>query len=510
MKIKGFFRIHKKRKIVIITVSLLLCLTVIGIAIFLFVGKKQGRDFFGSQNDFFSGMNMEAGMVGASGITSVGVTQEKFEVEGLTQGLLVEEVYVSSGQEIKQGDKILKVSEESVETAREELEKVLREADLAYRAGAIEYEQNKITIAYEKDMAVLEGKQAQEIYDETIASLSSSMENAREELSDTKEQIAEYRELVDGDDYYNKFKVGEYKALYDENLSLLKTKMEEWGATWAQVTSGAGGGFNSGSQNGGGDMGSMPFALTKTATSDQLMVLRSLYNVLEQNLTDYEQAQADYEDAVANARLTLQTLELSVSSLEKTLLQTESEYESRLLQAKLTLEQSLSEAENAQRDYETAMEKAELDYENLKGAKEDAETNLELFESSVGDGYYYAAQSGSLLRVSARKGQYLGSESTLFMYTNPAEMTVTVSVDQADIADIRVGGEVYIESSEYGSFRGSVSSINPVSSSDSRTNVTYNVTVMFTESPEKLGTNETVTVIFTVGGSVNEENEKEN
>lgn len=520
MKMRDFCRTHKK-KIVIIAISFVTVLAIAGGAIFFFWRKSGGNNALSEHGDFMPGSGLAGeNMVSASGITSVGITEESFEVEGLTEGLLIEEVYVSSGEELQEGDKILKFTEESVAQAREELEETLRDASLAYRAGVIAYEQNKITIAYERDMAVLAGQQAQEVYDETIKALDSSVKRAQEELEETNEQIAGYQELVKGDDYYTTFKVGEYKDLYDENLKLLTTRMEEWGVSWSQVVSGAGqtGSFGSSGNGGMVEMGNVKSAEGSVSGSDAaaqgtadvysqyVSVLQSLYRVLEQNLADYEQAQEDYEDAVANAQLNLQTLELSVSSLEEAFQQAQSNYEAQVLQAKLTLEQTLAAAERAEGDYETALQKAESDYETLKDAKEDAEANLALFESSVGDGYYYAAQSGSILRVMAQKDRYLTSDGTIFTYTDPETMTVTVSVSQSDIALIEVGDEAYIEASGYGSFRGSVTQINPVSQSDSRTNVTYNVTVALTGDIGNLGTNETVTVIFGIGGA----NEKEN
>ena len=55
-----------------------------------------------------------------------------------------------------------------MEEARKELERALEDAELAYRTGAIEYEQNLITAEYTRDSAILTGQQAKEVYDETV------------------------------------------------------------------------------------------------------------------------------------------------------------------------------------------------------------------------------------------------------------------------------------------------------------------------------------------------------
>ena len=389
MKIREMFRKHKKKVIILTAAALILVIGVGAFVVFRVMKGSKGDGSFGMgsfwNSNGMSGMMNTEGVVSASGVTSVGMNQETFEVENLSEGLLIEEVFVSSGEEVAKGDVVLKLSEDTVALAREELEAVLKEAELAYRTGAIEYQQNLITIQYDRELAVLGGEQAQEIYNETIASLKDQVDSAQESLDETKEQIAVYQTLVEGDDYYNTYKVGEYKALYDENLELLQNKMEEWGISWSQVISGGGGQSSfggmssaagsrsvvSGGENvsGGDAMGGADSGETtnsgQTTDPGYTKVLTALYSVLEQNLKDYEQAQADYEEACSDARLTLQTLELGLSSKEESLARAKEQYETQILEAKLTLETSLADAERAQSDYETALEKAESDFESL-------------------------------------------------------------------------------------------------------------------------------------------------
>ena len=99
-------------------------------------------------------------------------------MENLTTDLDIQEDYAVSGDEVTAGDKILKLTEDSVEEARKELERALEDAELAYRTGAIEYEQNLITAEYTRDSAILTGQQAKEVYDETVANLQSAVARA--------------------------------------------------------------------------------------------------------------------------------------------------------------------------------------------------------------------------------------------------------------------------------------------------------------------------------------------
>ncbi len=512
---KGLFqklRKMKRRTVVVMIVCIVGSIIAVVAAVLYFGSFKgnQKQDFpFGNKQ---GGANSYGGnqfavsgdIVTASGVTSVGVTEEIFEVENLSTALKIEELYISSEEDITEGTKVLKLSEDSIAEARGELEQTLKDADLAYRAGAIEYEQSKITAEYDRDSTILSGEQAKAVYEETLSGLTTSVERAQEELNQAKEDIAEYQSYVNNDSYKSYFKVDEYQAIYDETLEALMDKMEEWGVSWPQVT-GQGGGASMGN---GFDGGVMPASTVSDGdavpnagpTSDQIQVLASLYDVLELQRKDLDQAESDYENALANAAFELQTLELKLPDLENALTEARKNYENQLLQAEITYETSLLNAQSAESDYETAIEQAETTYESLKKDWEDAKENLELFENSVGDGYFYASGNGTILRTMVRAGQNLSSEGTIFMYSNPEEMTVTVSVDQADISRVALDDAVYIQSSEFGGFEGSVIEINPVSNSDSRTNVTYTVTVKFRGETEGnssgIGANESVTVVF--------------
>lgn len=476
MKGKFIRLTEKKRKIFLVVVVLVAVAALAGgIAFFTLHKKGNGGNPFGGQGMGQPGNALSGNVVGVSGVISVGVTEETFDVENLTTELEIEEVYISSEEEISAGDKVLKLDEESVAEAREELEATLREAELAYRAGAIEYEQNKITAEYDYQTALLEGEQAEEVYNETVASLKDALEEAQEALEDAQEDIAEYESYVNDDSYKTYFKVDEYKALYEENYNLLVEKMDEWGVSWEQVT-------------GGGGFGGSDYSYAG--------ILRSLYSVLEQNGKDLEEAESEYEDAVLNASFELQTLQLKLPSLEQAVTEAQENYEVQAGEAKLTYEKALASAERAESDYETQLEKIESDYKTLESTYEDAKENLELFESSVGDGYFYASGSGTILRTMVRAEQNLTQDAVIFMYSNPEEMTVTVSVDQSDIASLNVGDDANVMDGTGNNYEGSITQINPVTASDSRTNVTYSVTVQLAGEVSALSANDSVTVVF--------------
>ena len=487
-----FFSRKKNKKWIIVALVLVLTLGGGSVAAVVILHKNNSQSEFSMPGNM-AGLTFTEDMIAASGVTNVGITEASFDVENLTTELEIEEVYAVSGEEVTAGDKILKLTEDSVEEARKELERALEDAELAYRTGAIEYEQNLITAEYTRDSAILTGQQAKEIYDETVASLQSAVTRAEEELQDAEDDIAEYESYVNDGSYKSYFKVDEYQAIYDENLKALTDKLDEWGIGWSQLTGGS-----VGSVQAGGTAGNVLGSSGQDSNSSNVKTLASLYNILEQNLKDLEEAQEKYEDAVINASFNLQTLQLKLPSLQQAVTDAKENYEIQLAQAKLTYETSLSGAERAESDYNTTVEKVKSDLAALKSTYEDAKENLELFESSVGDGYFYASEDGTILRTFARAEQTLTSDAVVFVYSNPKELTVTVSVDQADIAKLTVGDSAYVQSSAGSGFTGVITAIDPVSSSDSRTSVTYSVTVQINIEDEKdsLSANESVTVVF--------------
>ena len=488
---KIIFSQKKNKKWIIVALVLVLTLGGGSLAAVVVLHRNGNRSELSMPGNM-AGLSFTEDMTATSGVTNVGITEETFDVENLTTVLEIEEVYAASGEEVTAGDKILKLTEDSVEEARKELERALEDAELAYRTGAIEYEQNLITAEYTRDSAILTGQQAKDVYDETVASLQSAVTRAEEELQDAEDDIAEYESYVNDGSYKSYFRVDEYQAIYDENLKALTDKMDEWGISWSQVT-GSGGGSTQLSVDVSGNN-----AQPQSGGTSNASILASLYSILEQNLKDLEEAEDKYEDALTNAAFELQTLQLKLSSLQQAVTEAKEDYEIQLAQAKLTYETSLSGAERAESDYNTTVEKAKSDLAALKSTYEDAKENLELFESSVGDGYFYASEDGTILRTMVRAEQALTSDAVVFVYSNPKELTVTVSVDQSDITKLTVGDSAYVQSSAGSGYTGVITAIDPVSSSSSRTSVTYSVTVQINVEDEEdsLSANESVTVVF--------------
>ena len=149
-------------------------------------------------SDQMSGMSSAAmgGMSGSSGSgsSSSGSTS-------VSAGLDVEELYVAAGQVVTQGDAILKLTQESIDEYRSELEAAVKSAELSVTQEEINVESKRAEADYTYEMYLAKGKTAQATYEATITSLENDVTDLEEELQESADAIAEYEaELEDGED----------------------------------------------------------------------------------------------------------------------------------------------------------------------------------------------------------------------------------------------------------------------------------------------------------------------
>lgn len=140
----------------------------------------------GSQTVFTmnSQMDSTAAGSGSSGSASSGTLTE----------LEVEEVYVAAGQVVEKGDALLKITEESIENYRSDLEAALASAELKVQQEEINVESKRSEADYTYHMYLAEGKTAEETYQATITSLENAVSDLEEELQESAELMEEYEE----------------------------------------------------------------------------------------------------------------------------------------------------------------------------------------------------------------------------------------------------------------------------------------------------------------------------
>lgn len=107
-------------------------------------------------------------VVSATGTTSTGLIEKEIALDFLDADLIVEDVYVSSADEVESGTAVLRLTDNSYKEAYRELERALMEAELAYRQGEIDYENKKLEAENEQKHSQIASDFAQIVYDDTL------------------------------------------------------------------------------------------------------------------------------------------------------------------------------------------------------------------------------------------------------------------------------------------------------------------------------------------------------
>lgn len=190
------------------------------------------------------GMALSEDCVSATGLTSVGMLEEICGLGFLEDGLYVEETCLSTGDEVEAGTAVFKVSEESLENARRELEKQVQETALNVRQGAITYETGLVEAQKEKELAAVEADYAQSVYDNAVAAAQSEVDALQKKVDEAQEKADEYTASIETDYYYTYYEVAEKEATWKDNAAFLMELYNEWNVEALEDIYGGSGGKN--------------------------------------------------------------------------------------------------------------------------------------------------------------------------------------------------------------------------------------------------------------------------
>lgn len=541
---------------------------------------EKGFGMFGK-----GGNGKEISYVTANGTTTLGYTMDEFEPDYIETDLYIEEVYLSSGDEVEAGTPVLKVSEESVQEARTELEEKVTETSLAYRAGVISYEQSKINAKYTYDLAVLEGQQAQAVYNSALKEAENKLKTVQDKVTDAEEQIEEYTKATENGSYYYDYDLDNYKKRYETNCNLYNQLLSEWGIDESELSVSMGTTASEFvllsapvEENGADEEASRQESSTEESSSEgsteessskensteessveessqeessshesfeadsteessseeeskekessgeskketeekgdesqtvsqndkermeKIKVLQQLKKAVQSSESSYSKAWKEYEEATNKAATQLKKLNAQIDSLRADLKEAQTTYELEKLEAETTYKKAVAQTNLAQSDYDAAIQKASDELEALEDEKTEAGENLTEFETLLGDGYFYTQNTGTVMMIGCESETNLQGGSMVVAYRNAEDISVSVAVSQEDIDKLNVGDSAEVILEDYGTYEGVVTYLNPVSTSDSRTNITYEVIVALKgDDVSSLKENLTAEVIFQTG-----------
>lgn len=174
------------------------------------------------------GISFSEDVVSATGVTSVGMREEAYELGFLADGLYVEEAFLNIGDEVEAHTPVFQVSEDSLSAARRELEKKVKEAGLNRRQGEITFKTGMVDAQKNLDLAETSVTYAQTVYDNAVKSAQNEVDSLQEQVDDAQEKVDEYTASIEEDYYYTCYKVGELEAAWKDNAAFLLELYENW------------------------------------------------------------------------------------------------------------------------------------------------------------------------------------------------------------------------------------------------------------------------------------------
>lgn len=370
--------------------------------------------------------------------------------------LVVEEIFAAASDNVKEGDPILKVTDASYTAVKTYLEKAITSAELALEEAKINRTLTKTTAENEYKTNSSQAELAKEAYENTLKRLENDVTNAKNNLSNTKSNISDLETSIKSG-YYSDYKIASLKKAVTSAQKSVDTLNEKI-ATLQE----------------------------KEQTGDVVAKLNEYKQQLaaaEQQLTaatqSYEQAYQQYESAVEQAKTQLTNLENQLSSLQLAYNEAITNQKKGKLEAKATYEAALVTAQNASTLYDIQLDGIDDAVNSATDTLEEAKEALENFNALVVDGKVLANCTGLVTAIGYEVGDSITSSTPIATVADASEVTITVSVDQEDIASIAVGDQVNVAFSAYTgtTYTGVVTSISTTASSSSSSTITYPVVV---------------------------------
>lgn len=150
------------------------------------------------------------GMVGAplqvsaeelqfSGSTDISTEDYYLDMDTFSAELTVEEVYVQSGTQVQEGDKLLKITDESYQDALDYYSAAIIKANNTLTDTQREYDQGMLETQYAYEQALVKAEQAEFVRDYQQKELEDTITEHEDVLADIEEKIAELEDgIADG------------------------------------------------------------------------------------------------------------------------------------------------------------------------------------------------------------------------------------------------------------------------------------------------------------------------
>lgn len=446
------------------------------------------------------------------GTTSMGTVSQLPEFSTSVATMYVEEVYVEAGSTVAEGDALFKITEGSMEDAKAyyvsaiaTAEDTLEDAQLAYASGKLEAE-------YEKQNTELTAESAAAALEIALTELEDDLEEKYGKWQGTVNNIIDCTNNIEEDVYYTKAGIGEKTTAAEQAKGAEKTAQAEYNT--ANIA------YESALSQLENDITALEAAasanedVTELATSivsdykalktaeqtyDAKRAILETAKLTAQKATQtLEQAKQEYEKNLAQAEKDLEQMEESVDTLQNTYETASREAETKRLELQNEYETAILEGEYAQANYDATIRTLQTAVDNaiasLEELKEEQEKLL-----SLENGVVCAERAGTLASVTYEAEDILFPGTAFVTYYDTSELTISLEVEQENIAKLEVGDEVRVAIFENrrGNMTGKVASIaTSATTGRSVSDVTYTVVISIDNQNNELSAGSSATVTF--------------
>lgn len=405
-------------------------------------------------------MGMAGGQSGSESTTSTKSTTSSGSESVSDSDLVIGKVCITSGQNVKKGDTILKLTNKSVSNVRKLYKEAVSSARLSLKEAKIDRDSDKLTAEYEYKERLAAGKSAKTTYNATVQSLNSAVMAAQNNYNTAVSGIKTLPLKIKTLQKKIK-KAGGSTSVYKSTSSNQSTDQK--------VGEGSGASSNnmSGMGNDNKNMTQDSSTNTNTSSDSSSQGTSSKITIMQQQLATYKQQLSEYKANLTNLKSQLKAAKKAKKTGE--------------VSAKKTYDAAMLQYSNAKTLYNVAMDGIDDDVKDAQETLKDAQKELKTFEKYAGTGVIKAECSGTVTSVGYEDGETLSTDTDIATYKNAEAVTISVSVAQDDISEVEVGDTVNINLTAYEdeTFHGKVTSISSTTSSDTST-VSYPVVVTMT------------------------------
>ena len=424
--------------------------------------------YTGGSTDSFSwgqGGNIFQGMGGNSSSGSPSSSSS-------SRNLVVEEVLIKEGQEITKGDPVYRITEESIHTIREELRSDVSDAEVTLAKTGTQKQMTELEARQDYETNVAYGTLADAEYQNAVTALADAVADKEEQIADSREELEELNTLL---------------AEKQADLEMEKKVLEngEYVVDTTEIVFDAYG-----------------WITAENAREEAAAVVEELEATIEEttdSIRDKEKELAELEESLTGAK---RDLELGQ------------------IEARAQLDKRNLAYQTATEAYNVSVERSDFDAQTAQADYDDAKGKLDEFDGYLTDNVIASGYSGVVTEVSLEAGDTVNAGNTLLILNDYDEVTVTVSVEESELANIREGDSVNVSIASYPDedFTGTVDSIGESAYNSSTGTAYVEITVKLGGETSKLYegmtaqvtfiTKETETVVYVSNRAVSRENGK--